>query len=866
MRISLDKQIYIYSVDTSAFYNDNEMKIHRRLNKNFLLKNHLKKIKKKSKSVNNEEKLNNHLRSTNKRINKIKDKLYLEFTMNDGIRRLDEKALRKKNIISVFDSVLTRTLGYAWDDITKDIIVVQTYFFDILEDIILNGFMYDDDKYICFTASAGQIRTKKTVFIKESVFLTHQNSLMCGLTIEKINKQGGVNINKYLAYLALCNSATDIWKDFDINKTIVVEDMETDVRSLVDFIDDKTYEITRKDMDIPITHTDGCGMILPRRSKKSMMVRLPWIKGLLVPFPFDKFIRESNQKNPNEKCGTVIDIYGKHWDILKDNIEIILTKSQFKMWKYYTSWDDYKDNYIKNNCHAGKCNEEESTFTNAKLNYQMLQTLSDLSDDELSILSKKSRNSIVNIGRDKATMLKVLGVTESNKAKNYFQQALEVYPELLNDTYSKEILKQVKKSMVTQSRAGKLDIDGKYTFICPDLYAFSEYLFLKNKNPNGLLTNGEVHCSLYKNDIKLDCLRSPHLYREHAIRNNIVDKEKGRWFITKGLYTSCHDAISKILMFDVDGDKSLVCASTTIINAAERNMNDVVPLYYNMAKAAAEEVDNHSIYNGLKTAYTGGNIGVISNDITKIWNGSDINLDVIKWLCMENNFTIDYAKTLYKVKRPLEKKKMITSYTKSKTPHFFIYAKDKKKDEVEKVNSSTVNRLEKLIPNTRINFKAANLGKFNYTMLMTDKKVEINSEIINTYTELDLKKRFMEISTLDEDSTGDHLYVYKDIRNQLIEVCKDLEYVVDVLIEYLYNHKKSNHKTTLWSSFGDVIVSNLKRNMAKQSIDEHIQCQSCGERIEVTSNRRKYCDECWKVKNREQVRERVNRHRNKNSM
>lgn len=79
---------------------------------------------------------------------------------------------------------------------------------------------------------------------------------------------GGVNINKYLAYLALCNSATEHWTDFNINKAIVVDDMETPVRSVVDFIDDKTYEITRKTMDIPIEHTDGCGMILPRRSKK----------------------------------------------------------------------------------------------------------------------------------------------------------------------------------------------------------------------------------------------------------------------------------------------------------------------------------------------------------------------------------------------------------------------------------------------------------------------------------------------------------------------------------------------------------------------------------------------------------------------
>ena len=47
------------------------------------------------------------------------------------------------------------------------------------------------------------------------------------MSTDDINNQGGVNINKYIAYTALCNSATDIWDNFDINKTIVADDMET---------------------------------------------------------------------------------------------------------------------------------------------------------------------------------------------------------------------------------------------------------------------------------------------------------------------------------------------------------------------------------------------------------------------------------------------------------------------------------------------------------------------------------------------------------------------------------------------------------------------------------------------------------------
>ncbi|MCD3340453.1 hypothetical protein G8T81_15310, partial [Clostridium botulinum C/D] len=194
----------------------------------------------------------------------------------------------------------------------------------------------------------------------------------------------------------------------------------------------------------------------------------------------------------------------------------------------------------------------------------------------------------------KNTMLKVLGVTSANRNKNYLQQSLEIYPELLNDTYNKEILKNVKKSLVKEGRAGKLDIDAIYTFLAPDTYAFCEWLFLHEENPKGLLQNGEVWCSFYDNKPELDCLRSPHLYREHAVRKNVAYKseenedrikEMKRWFNTKAIYTSTHDIISKILMFDVDGDKSLVCAEPLLVEVAKRNMKGIVPLYYNMRKA-----------------------------------------------------------------------------------------------------------------------------------------------------------------------------------------------------------------------------------------------------------------------------------------
>ena len=579
----------------------------------------------------------------NRLLGRHKRSLQNEFESNKGkIRVLKANELNDRKVISVFDSALTRTVGIREGELSDDLVVVQTFFFEVFKELVSNGFMWNNEKYTIYTASAGQIRTKKTVFIKQSTWELHEKTITCGMTDELINSRGKININKFLAYKALQNSATEEWKDFDISKAIVVKDFESDVRALADVIDDKTYKIDRKEIPIPIPHTDGAGMILPTSCDKTRITRLPWIKGLLIPFDFREFLYKYMERD-RINYGKVKDIYGKEYDIIKDDIRVIFTESQFKMHRYYESWREYKDFFIKHNCQAGYCEEEDTFIKDARINYQMLQTLSDMSDKELKAVSKKTNDSIVKITNDKKTMMKLMGVTKENESKNYYQQAVRYYPQLLNDAYSKHMLRQIKRSTVKRAKSGKLFVDAKYTFICPDLYAFCENLFLGIDNPRGLLSDGEVSCNLYDNKEELDCLRSPHLFLEHAVRKNKVLDVHRKWFITKGLYTSCSDVISKILQFDVDGDKSLVCKDKTIVEAAKRNVKkyDVVPLYYDMKSANKTSITHEEVYKGLTDAYKGGNIGIISNDISKIWNSENIDIDAVKYLCMENNFIID---------------------------------------------------------------------------------------------------------------------------------------------------------------------------------------------------------------------------------
>lgn len=886
----LDRQYHLYSVDTGHFYSNHEKYLHDmnrkyRQERNYV-KNKLPALEKKLKEfgytdsdIKNlkkhqsenvavidaaHEMISEYLRWINiiehkrKKAKQTKKQLLTLLSnktkqneLTDGknhTRTLKEDSLHDTNVISVFDSALSRTIGIRQDEFTDALIVVQVYYFDIFKDLSFYGFTYKGERYKYFTSSAGQIRQKKTVFIKESIWNKIEKTVMCGLTIDKINAKGGNNVNKHLAYMALTNSATDEWKEFDIDTSIVIEDFETNVYGTFDFVDESDYSITRMTDHVPIPHTDGAGMILPSVSSRNFMFRAPWIKGLLGVFDFQKFVEVNH-------CSPIIkDIYGKEHDIIREDIQIIFTRSQFKMAKYYDSWDEYKEYYKKYHCSAGRCNVEEDRIKNAKINYQMLQTLTNITDDEIDLLTQKSAERIRNICNSKDTMMDILGITPYNTNMTPFQNAVKIYPALLNDTYAKDVIREAKNSLLKKYRSGKLEVNGKYTFLLPDYYAACEYWFGHIENPVGLLSDKEVFCQLFKKYDKLDCLRSPHLYKEHAIRFNVANKTYGErskligeWFPTNAVYTSTHDLISKLLQFDVDGDKSLIISDKDFIRIAERNMKDIVPLYYNMRKSEPTELNRKTIYTGLNKAFTYGNIGLYSNDIAKIWN-HDVFMgdsdtakqeatDVVKLLCMENNFCIDAAKTLYMPKRPEWFKPMVSKYTNCKLPAFFEYAKDKDGSQVQERNQSLVNKIFDRIPDKPINTRGMNLCRIVYQKMMSDGKVICNKEVSDLYDALNRQYRYM-VHMKDEYIDNLH-YIACKIRDEFNRLGYPEETIADMLVEYLYGRKK-RYKQLLWFCYGEYIVHHLEENLTIPKT-KFIQCVDCSEWFEVSIQNKRTC-------------------------
>ena len=427
------------------------------------------------------------------------------------------KTLKLSRRISEFASEESRAMGLENQDVTFDKIIVKWKSLDVLKQLVLDGFtmpILNEDgtvtikRYICQTASAGQLRTDKLQFISTDMWEKIKRQMQCGMDWDTLNQKGGINVNKLMAYSALNCSATDPW-DFDIDRCIVIRDFEAPVTGLMQYIrPDYTSSIGQQ--TVMINHCDGIGMMLPSVSESNFMVRGPWIKGLLTTFDFLRFCQV------NGIPPVIEDRWGQKHDLVQEDIRVIFTDSQFKLGKYYDSWDHYKRCFKDCGCHLSRTNYEEDFIPDTTINYQMLQTLEDFADEEIDAFVEPTMEKIRSIAMDKSAMLETLGADPASD--HPYQRALASYPELLREAYSRETIKAIKRKWTYDARSGRIKCRNKRLFAIPDMYAACQYWFQGIQEPEGLLRDGEIACRVFGRYQEADVLRSPHQRRcLHAV-------------------------------------------------------------------------------------------------------------------------------------------------------------------------------------------------------------------------------------------------------------------------------------------------------------------------------------------------------------
>ena len=135
--MSLTKQIQLFSIGTDAFYEPQEQYHHQRLLKLYQVRKRQMPTWKRA--------------SINRLIKKEKNKLValLEDRLQDStLRKLDNGALVDKNIVSLFESALTRALDIPTNSLTYDLMILNVFFFQVFKNLVRDGFEYNGERYI----------------------------------------------------------------------------------------------------------------------------------------------------------------------------------------------------------------------------------------------------------------------------------------------------------------------------------------------------------------------------------------------------------------------------------------------------------------------------------------------------------------------------------------------------------------------------------------------------------------------------------------------------------------------------------------------------------------------------------------------
>lgn len=477
------------------------------------------------------------------------------------------------------------------------------------------GLRVNGIEFVRLCCGAGQARRSTVSFINKELFIKVDEIQKNGLVVDKIN------ISKYNAYYGLYMSGI---QQVSEPRVAVVKDCEMDLyNKKLDWVVDKQKpdlngkivdcrDIEERIVDgLSANFFDGQGLISPRLSQKwaeeleldwlpaSYIIRAPFIKGMVATFDFHRFAKEI------AKTDSITDCYGKNLKI--SEVDIIISCSQFKMWKMYRSWEQYLENFHKYN-HIWGVSRYSAKVDNeySPLNYQYIQTLNLDTDEKIKELAQPTIDWIQKVcdGDKLYTLLFMLGVcdgessledlvgqTDSNVVK-----AILYNDRLLEDPYVKKKIYRTIEKKIQEAKIGRLMVNGNYSMMIADPYAQAEHIFgLPTK---GLLKEFEYYNNFWKKRkvTKVDACRSPLVdFSEHNILNLKVNEKTEEWY--QYLYTGTIYNIwglDCILHSDSDFDGDIVYTTNnqTIIDNV---IPDLSPISYDKTVAPFQKLTLNNI-------------------------------------------------------------------------------------------------------------------------------------------------------------------------------------------------------------------------------------------------------------------------------
>ena len=339
------------------------------------------------------------------------------------------------------------------------------------------------------------------------------------------------------------------------------------------------YEVNEVEDDVKFNLWDGMGLISPEQAKKwavelgldyvpsGFLIRAPFVKGMIFVFDFHKFAYDVAPTR------YVKDVYGNERHI--DSAEVILTESQFKLWKGFDSWEQYVENMKKNGLSWGVTKfPPKFDKDSIRTNYQFVQVLNLQSQDEIEGVCQPTVEWLKGItGWDenyvKLYLLGKLADFEEvediwKNIQDPFIKALLVDSRVKGDKYIQGKINQSIQKKIKESYIGKLIVDGNFQVMISDPYALCEWMF--GMEIKGLLKRKEYYSDYWnKRGVEVVAgMRSPLTWRSEVNKMPLIKtNEAEEWYkyLYSGIVYNVFGA-DVLIHAGADYDGDIVCTTS----------------------------------------------------------------------------------------------------------------------------------------------------------------------------------------------------------------------------------------------------------------------------------------------------------------
>lgn len=490
------------------------------------------------------------------------------------------------------------------------------------------GFYINGVKYKRFLATTGGVKMSTIVYVSERLYPMLKKRLDNGR-----NKNKELVPAKLEAYQALiCSGSVPVsWP----RGIIVVPDCMVEFNSDIVLLDDSDETISepvityKKNEKIKADVSDGCSIMLPSLSRRwngelngnpqetisGVNLRCSWLKGMTFTMDYVAWARK------NRVGYYVTDVWGDIRDVRES--ELIITESQLKGWSWYSSWEDYYNNCMRNHYEMRVAKTAPHECDDVRqLNYQYINPY-ELDDNDIQELITPTVNEIKDIisldPRKSVIYLCGKGLNDENvQYADVAARALMIDNTLIHDGYVRDRIKKMIEKRIKEAKIGVLNIDGNYQILSGDPVALCQSMF---KQPiMGVLKAGELYSKYWldKGCKDVTVYRAPMSTGHNIQRQKICYSEEAQYWLKYIDTCIVVNAWDTLLMAEsgADADGDLLCTTDNQVLLRKHIQLDALCC---VQKSAIKKVPTEEdIIESNKLGF-GNEVGSVTNKTTSQW-------------------------------------------------------------------------------------------------------------------------------------------------------------------------------------------------------------------------------------------------------